>query len=314
MINRRLVLKSALGGMAGLALAPYALAASDNKKAAGKEKPAVTALTDKLSLISGVGGNVVALSTDEGMLLVDTGAPEYSRALVSQLRELPGGRKVHTVFNTHWHSAQTGSNEVFGKAGAKIVAHEKTKLWLATDHWVPAEERYEKARPKQAIPTETFYTTGKTTAGTEQIEYGYLLEAHTDGDIYVYFRNSNVLVIGDVVSPVGDPEFDWFGGGWVGGRLDSQDLLLKLCNDQTRIVAGTGPVLTRAQLQADREMMQTIYDRMVDMMRKGMTWKDILAAGALEGLGRTWADPEKFMYAVHKGFWAHHNTLSHDVV
>jgi cyclase len=314
MINRRLVLKSALGGLAGLSLAPYALAASDSKKAAGKEKPSVTALTDKLSLISGVGGNVVALSTDDGMLLVDTGGPEYSRAVMSQLRELPGGRKVHTVFNTHWHSDQTGSNELFGKAGAKIVAHEKTKLWLATDHWVPGEERYEKARPKHAIPTETFYTTGKTTAGAEQIEYGYLLEAHTDGDIYVYFRNSNVLVIGDVISPVSDPEFDWFGGGWVGGRLDSQDLLLKLCNDQTRIVAGTGPVLTRAQLQADREMMQKIYDRMVDMMRKGMTWKDILAAGALEGLGRTWADPEKFMYAVHKGFWAHHNTLSHDVV
>jgi cyclase len=313
MMNRRLVLKSALGGLAGLSLAPFAVPAAAASKAPAA-RPATVGLTDELFLITGVGGNVVAHSTGEGLLLVDTGAREHSKALMSQLRALPGGRKVQTVFNTHWHLEQVGSNDVLGKAGAKIVAHVKTRQWLANDHWNPAEDRYEKALPKQAWPAETFYTNGKTSAGAEQIEYGYLLEAHTDGDIYVYFRDSNVLVIGDAASPEADPVFDWFGGGWVGGRLDSQDLLLKLCNDRTRIVAGTGGVMTRAQLQAEREAMQKIYDRMVEMVRKGMTWKDMLAAGTLEGLGRTWSDPEKFMYAAYKGIWAHHNTLSHDVV
>jgi glyoxylase-like metal-dependent hydrolase (beta-lactamase superfamily II) len=313
-MNRRSVLKGALGGLAGLALAPFAANALAAGKRTSAEKPATARLNDKLALISGVGGNVVALAADDGVLLVDTGAPESGRALMSQLRALPGRGKVHTVFNTHYHIDHTGSNEVFGKGGARIVAHEKTKQWLAVDHWIPAEERYEKARAKQAVPTETFYTTGKTSAAGEQIEYGYLMEAHTAGDAYVFFKDSNVLVVGDAVASGADPVLDWFAGGWVGGRVDSQDLLLKLCNDQTRIVPGSGPLMTKAQLQAQAQMTQKIYDRMVELVRKGFTDKDMLEAGVLEGLGHTWTDAQAFMYAANKGFWAHHNTLSHDVV
>ncbi len=310
-MNRRSLLKSAVGGLAGLALAPYA---ADVFGAGKSAKPETIRLNDKLALISGVGGNVVALTADDGVLLVDTGDAKSGRALMSQLEKLPGKGKVHTVINTHYHLDHTGSNEVFGKSGAKIVSHEKTKQWLAVDHWVPAEERYEKARPAKAVPTETFYTTGTTRRAGENIEYGYLMEAHTSGDAFVFFRDSNVLVVGDAAANGADPALDWFAGGWIGGRLDSQDLLLKLANDQTRIVAGSGPLMTKTRLQAEREMTQKIYDRIVEMIRKGFTWEDMLKAGALEGLGHTWADAKGFMYSAHKGFWAHHNTLSHDVV
>ena len=57
-------------------------------------------------------------------------------------------------------------------------------------------------------------------AGDEQIEYGYLLDAHTGGDAYVYFKDSNVLAVGDVASPVKDPELDWITGAWIGARVD----------------------------------------------------------------------------------------------
>ncbi len=306
-MNRRLVLKGIAGGLAGLTLGPrVALAAG--------RKAEIVKLSDKLALITGVGGNVVALTENDGVLLIDTGDEKSASALMSQLKKLPGKGKVHTVINTHYHIDHTGSNEVFGKAGAKIVAHEKTKQWLAVDHWVPAEDRYVKARPAKALPTETFYTTGKLSAAGENVEYGYLQEAHTSGDAYVFFRDSNVLVVGDAAANSGDPELDWFAGGWVGGRVDSQDLLLKLANDQTRIVAGKGPPMTKAQLQAEAETMQKLYDRVVEQIRKGFTWEDMLNANILDGLGHTWSDPKGFMYAVHKGFWAHHNTLMHDVV
>jgi glyoxylase-like metal-dependent hydrolase (beta-lactamase superfamily II) len=271
-------------------------------------------LNERLSLITGVGGNVVALAGDEGVLLVDTGDAKSGRALLSQLKKLPGKGKVHTVINTHYHIDHTGSNEAFGKSGAKIISHEKTKQWLAIDHWIPAEERYEKARPAKAVPTETFYTTGKTAVAGESVEYGYLQEAHTSGDAYVFFRDSNVLVVGDAAANGADPELDWFAGGWVGGRLDSQDLLLKLANDQTRIIAGSGAPMTKAQLKGERETMQKLYDRVVELIRKGFTWEDMLNANILDGVGHIWSDPQGFMYAVHKGFWAHHNTLSHDIV
>ncbi len=116
--------------------------------------------------------------------------------------------KVQTLFNTHYHLDQTGNNEVFAAAGAKIVAHQRTREWMSSDYWVPAEDRYEKARPKAARPTETFLTTGSLKAGAEQIDYGYLTLAHTSGDIYVFFKTANVLAVGDVASPLRDPALD----------------------------------------------------------------------------------------------------------
>jgi glyoxylase-like metal-dependent hydrolase (beta-lactamase superfamily II) len=151
-------------------------------------------------------------------------------------------------------------------------------------------------------------------AGGEHIEYGYLIEAHTSGDIYVFFRNANVLAVGDVASPARDPELDYFTGAWIGGRADALDRLVALCDDNTRIVPGYGPVISRAQLQAERDMMKTIYDRAVDQIREGFSPDDMLDAGLLKGLARTWKDPHAFIYAVSKGLWAHHNKLSPNVV
>ena len=94
-------------------------------------------------------------------MLVDSGAAESSAEVLAALAELPGGR-VRTLFNTHWHLEQVGSNAALARAGATIVAHEKTRLHLATDYYLPAEDRYEKALPREAQPTETFYTSGET--------------------------------------------------------------------------------------------------------------------------------------------------------
>src|SRR5204862_7550656 len=113
------------------------------------------------------------------------------------LREI-GSRPVRTLFNTHYHLENTGANEPLTKAGARIVAHQSTKEWMSTPYWIPAEDRYEKPRPKAAQPTETFYASGSMKAGTEQIDYGYLIEAHTSGDIYVFFREANVMAVGDI--------------------------------------------------------------------------------------------------------------------
>ena len=149
-----------------------------------------------------------------------------------------------TVINTHWHADHTGGNDEFGKAGAKIIAHAKAAQRMAIDQYVPSEDRYLKARRKEAVPTEVFYLGSKQLKfGGETIEYGYLQQPHTDGDIYVYLRDSNVLVVGDAVSPVLDPVISWYEGGWVGGRVDSQAKLLAIGNEQTRIVAGTGGVI-----------------------------------------------------------------------
>jgi cyclase len=276
--------------------------------------PSVTALSDKLVLIAGVGGNVLALRGDAGILLVDSGAPKQVKQLQSALRMFGRDAKVRTVINTHWHLDQTGGNDVFGGEGAAIIAHAKARQRMATPQYVPSEDRYIPPRKKQALPTSTFYVDGKVDFGGEKIEYGYLLEAHTDGDLYVYFPQANVLAVGGAASPDRDPELAWFEGGWLGGRVDSLTRLLAIGNEQTRIVAATGGVISRAELKTERDALATVFDRMSESIRKGMSTADMQHARLLDGVGRTWTNPDQFIYDAHKGMWAHHNTLSHQIV
>jgi glyoxylase-like metal-dependent hydrolase (beta-lactamase superfamily II) len=233
---------------------------------------------------------------------------------MSALKGLGGNASVHTVFNTHHHLAQTGNNEAFAAAGAKIVAHDRTRQWMSVDHWVPDRNRYEKARPKATWPTEVFFNTGSRKIGGEQIDYGYLLAAHTAGDIYVYFKDANVLAVGDVASPVNDPELDWITGAWIGGRVSAMDALLKIGNDQTRVVPGSGPVMTWAEFKAERELMEVVRQRLFKQIRQGDGPQDMVDGGVLKDLPRTWKDPYRFLYAAAKGLWGNHNKLDPDVV
>ncbi|HUK02251.1 MAG TPA: hypothetical protein VLW26_08245, partial [Steroidobacteraceae bacterium] len=215
---------------------------------------------------------------------------------------------------THYHSDQTGGNALFAKEGATIHAHLITRQWLATDYYVPAEDRYVKALPATALPTMTFRDKSEMKVGVESIECGYLLEAHTRGDIYVFFRDSNVLAVGDVASPLRDPALDWYAGGWIGGRVDAMDKLLKLVSDDTRIVPAYGPVMTRGQLQAERDMMAHLYDRTTDLTDHGRSAQDMLDAGVMNEIDRKFEDPYRFLYDVSKGNWAHYTNFGGNVV
>jgi glyoxylase-like metal-dependent hydrolase (beta-lactamase superfamily II) len=304
MLDRRRLL-TGLGGVIGSLAMP---------RLAFAQQTGVVALTDRLSVVTAGGTNVVALSTPEGLVVVDSGTPESSDRLIASLKTLRSGDRVRALFNTHWHAEHTGANESIRQMGAAIVAHENTRLWMATPTWMPEADRYRPARPKAAQPTETIYTRGSMNAGGERIEYGYLIEAHTSGDIYVFFRDSNVLAVGDVASPARDPELDYTTGAWIGGRADALDRLLSLVDDRTRIVAGFGPPVSRTELRLERDVMKTIYDRTVELVRQGDEVDDMLKAGVMNGLARTWSDPRRFLHAVHKGLWAHHNKLNADVV
>ena len=256
----------------------------------------------------------MALSTGDGLFLVDSGVAGNGDKLVAALKGVGTNPKVNILFNTHYHRDQTGNNEVFAAAGAKIIAHDRTRQWMANDFWIPEENRYEKARPKGTWPTQTFFNKELMKAGNEQVEYGYLLHAHTAGDAYVYFKDSDVLVVGDVASPVKDPELDWITGAWIGARVDAMDLLLKIGGNETKFVPGTGPVMSHAEFKAEREMMEIVRQRLFKQVRSGDGPKDMLEAGVLSGLPRTWKDPYKFLYGAAKTLWGNHNKLDPDVV
>src|SRR5262245_65550961 len=103
MIDRRQLLKSGLGGLTGLLAMP--------RFAISLQSSAITRLNERLSLITDVGTNILALSTNDGLVLVDSGAPQLSEQSMKHLSELTGSKHIQTVFNTHFHLENTGSNE-----------------------------------------------------------------------------------------------------------------------------------------------------------------------------------------------------------
>ena len=319
-LNRRDVLKGAVGACAAWMSAgvPGAQQASAGLRQGSVGQGGVRRLTDRMTVVDGGGSNVLAFAAGDGFVLVDSGAPKSFDKVMTSLpfdsaQDKGANARIHTVFNTHHHIDQTGNNDLFPK-GTKIIAHKRALEWMSADHWIHADNRYEKARPRAARPTDTFLTTGSLTAGTERIDYGHLTLAHTNGDIYVHFRTANVLAVGDVASPLRDPALDYLTGAWIGGRVDSMDVILAIANEQTRIVPAYGPVMSKSEFKAERDMMEEVRKRLFDQVREGDGPKDMLERGVLKGLARTWNDPYKFLYDAAKGLWAHHDKLGPNVV
>jgi glyoxylase-like metal-dependent hydrolase (beta-lactamase superfamily II) len=299
------VLRGVASGLAIASLAPFARAQS--------ETPAVSDVGG-VKVLNAAGINIVVLPTSAGPVVVDSGPAAARDLVISALRTLAGSNTVVALINTHWHRAQTGANEALGTAGATIIAHDKTRQRLRAGWYVSTADSYEPPLPAAALPTKTFFTTDSLTVGDKRVELGYLIEAHTDGDAYVRFPEANVIAAGDAISPQADPLLDWFGGGWLGGRLDALKKLLELGDARTWYVPSVGSPVQRAAVQAEHDLLLAIFDRMVVNLRLGQTADDMLKAGLLDGLPRRFDDPAKFLYDAHKGFWAHHNKLMHDIV
>jgi glyoxylase-like metal-dependent hydrolase (beta-lactamase superfamily II) len=298
--DRRSFLKAAVAGAAGVSLSLRALARSE------PEPIVAVPLVDNIVQITGAGGNVVAVTGPDGVLLIDSGVEERSKDLLKAVGKLPGGEHIHTLINTHWHWDHTGGNERLGKDKVKIIAHENTKLWLGADFYCDWQDnRHYTPRPKVALPTETFYTSGQMRANGQDIVYGYLPRAHTDSDIYVFFPKANVLVAGGLVSVGAYPVLDYTTGGWIGGMDDASKALVGIANKDTRIVPGIGPVQTYADLQAQSEMLHTMHDRLVDLMRKGIGTDDLATNPPTAEFNAKWGDPHLFLANAYRGMWGH---------
>jgi glyoxylase-like metal-dependent hydrolase (beta-lactamase superfamily II) len=281
-------------------LAAGAAALSVARTAYSQSGPSATKLTDTMTLISGAGNNILAVKGDGGSLLVDCGDAAHAQDVL----KLTG--PVTKVFNTHWHLESTGGNDAMAKSGAKLVSHVSTQLWMTQEIIHDWEKKIYPPRAKAAHPTETFYTTAKTTFGAEPVEYGLMAMAHTDGDIYVHFPQSNVLAVGDVIQPGRLPILDFTTGGWIGGMQEAHRTVLRLANDTTKILPATGPVMNKAQVQANLDILTKVRDQLVKLMKSGKGAQDMIDAKAVKEFeGQLSGDQDQFLFTAYRGLWAH---------
>jgi cyclase len=260
-----------------------------------------TSLGNNISLINGAGGNVVVFDSPEGVLMVDGGLQQHSTQLLQKIKQLTSQSRVHTLINTHWHWEHTGSNLAVGKQGTRIISHENTRLWLTTVVDCKWRKRRFDPLPKVAQPNHTFYTKESFAFGSEQIECGYLFQAHTDGDIYVFFRNANVLVVGDVLSAGAYPIADYTTHGWIGGMIDALKTLSGLCNEQTRVIGGNGLVQSKKDLDAEQAMLSTMKSRLSKLLAQGKSAQDMIDATPTKDFDALWGNPNLFIETTWHG-------------
>ena len=301
-INRRNLIKaSALSGSAlalGQGLSGSAFAQSATLQ--------TISLNNSMSLITGAGSNVLVKKASNGdLLVVDGGLEANSRALLKAIKAAAGSDDITTLMNTHWHREQTGLNERVGKAGGTIFAHENTRLWLGAEVERPWEDVIFEPLPKVAQPNPTFYHYGDFDHSGSTVEYGYMLQAHTDGDMYVYFPQDNVLHAGGVVSNEGWPLMDWWTGGWSGGLVDGLEILLGIANDDTVIVPANGPVMSKADLVAMRDMYSTIYNNIRTLFMAAQGPQETLAAKPTAEFDAQWGNSDEFVLLSHQSVLAH---------
>ncbi len=261
-------------------------------------------LEDGIVWIRGAGANVVALRDAEGLLFIDGGLARHADALLKHATRELGATRAHTLLNTHWHPEHTGLNERLGKAGARIIAHEHTRLWLSTTVRPTLEGPPIRPLPKAAQPNQTTWNDGTLQLDNETLHYAVMAQAHTDGDLYVKLARANVLVTGGVVPGDGWPTPDWITGGWINGTVAGYRTLIAQCDARTRVVTAHGDRLyTKADLEAELEVLAKISGELSRMMRAGFGPADVLAAEPAKDHVARFGDPTHFLTESFKSLW-----------
>jgi glyoxylase-like metal-dependent hydrolase (beta-lactamase superfamily II) len=290
--TRRTFLKTVT---AGLAAAPYTFAQS--------AKISTAQLAENIYLVNGAGCNVVAFTGYDGVVMVDGGLTQNAPALAQAIASLPNSGQVRTLFNTHWHPEQTGSNERLGTAGVTMIAHENTRLWLTQNITWPWNGQKFKKLAKVAQPNKTFYENGALDSG---IRYGYISDAaHTDGDLYVYFPQQNILAVGDAAYGQGWPVVDWWTGGWIGGIVGGLQRIQTIANKDTKIVPAQGPVLSFAEIATQLDMYGAISDRLNQMLNKGHSPSEAVVAKPAKEYEAKMGNSDEFIRRAFESQWAY---------
>jgi glyoxylase-like metal-dependent hydrolase (beta-lactamase superfamily II) len=249
------------------------------------------------TLFQGAGGNVIALSGPDGALMIDGGLAANADALIAAVQKATGATRINTLINTHWHPDQTGSNEAVGKAGGVIVAHEKTKTMVSNTVY-SAIGFTDRVRPLSQVarPAKTVRGDGSLEFAGQQIDYGYMPAAHTDGDLYVHVPKLNLLAAGGVVSSAEWPLLDYKNGAWLGGRVRALERLATIVKPDTRVVPAVGPVMTGKDIARHRDMYQKLFTTMIGFLNMGLGPEDAVQRNPLKEYQSEFGDPSAFTY------------------
>jgi cyclase len=253
-------------------------------------------------VLQGAGGNVFTFPgiNENGALMADGGLAMHSQALLEAVFAVTGQERVHTLFNTHFHPEQTGSNERLGATGTTIIAHENTQRCLKNALLSALYEGRHGPLADTGIPSVALRGDGTMKFAGQEIIYGYLPAAHTNGDLFLYFPMLDTLIAGGPVTAREWPLLDIRQGAWMGGLLRAYEKLSAVVSADTIVVPAHGPLLSGTDILRMRAMFTMIHLKLAEELNKGMGPDDIVDMALFKEYTAEFGDNSRFMDLAHR--------------
>ncbi len=244
-------------------------------------------VADQIYMLVGQGGNIGLFVGEDGTFLIDDQFAPLTDKIFDAIK-LVGGQHPKFLINTHYHKDHTGGNENLGKGGTLIVSHDNVRERLISGAYIGAFNMKLSPVSKTGLPVITFSKNIKFHLNGDTVIVKHVPHAHTDGDSVVYFQAANVIHAGDLFFNGFYPFIDVNHGGSLKGMIKGVDRVLKVADDQTKIISGHGPLGDKKQLQEYREMLAVAYERLNSLKAQGKTAQEAVAAKPLADLEATW--------------------------
>ena len=254
-------------------------------------------LSDNLYMLTGAGGNIGLSVGDDAVFMVDDQFAPLTPKIEAAIAKITP-KPVKFVLNTHWHFDHTGGNESFGKAGALIVAHENVRKRMSVEGFIEFLGMKFKAEPRQALPIVTFTRDVTFHLNGDEVYVLHVANAHTDGDAIVHFRKNDVVHMGDTFFNKLYPFIDTSSGGTDEGVIAAAERVLQSSGERTRIIPGHGPLASRADLQAYRDMLVKVSTRIGEQVRAGRSLPEVVESKPTAEFDAVWGkgflNPQRF--------------------
>ena len=236
--------------------------------------------------LEGAGGNIGLSIGDDGVVMIDDQFAPLTDKILDAIRGLNDG-ELRFVINTHVHPDHTGGNENLGKMGIVILARDEVRVRLSA------------FSPRDALPILTYSDSITIHLNEEEVHAFPVPPAHTDGDSFIHFRDSDVIHTGDVFRTTAFPVIDINNGGTLQGTLQALAILVGTAGPDTQIVPGHGVVSNRMDVMSFRDMVIEVADAVEAMLARGMTYEQVAAASPTSAYNDRYGDPDRFLRAVY---------------
>ena len=233
-------------------------------------------------------GNVAVLIGEDGVFMVDTQMEHLAELIDGAQKKLSDNRDVNLIINTHFHRDHVRVNVYFKKRGAKIMAHPNVRRYIENPGALKVLGREAPTFTPQYAPTIDLTKDTSIKMNGQSIELYHPPNAHTNSDIFVVFKEANVIHGGDLVSTRRFPFIDIDNGGSVLGFIDALRSIIEVADANTKIIAGHGPIATLDDLEASIAMLVETHCLIKELIEQGLSLEAIKALNPLNGYTEKW--------------------------